>query len=217
MVPPPCSLRALNLSATSPDMTAAFQVTSLSVVEATSFFKPLIRSKYLSPLISGQRAEKTSYVTRPRRKNSTSASCLYAYSLLSSSKKGNIHVIGDSITPSSETKLDTISFLIELPSLLRLGGPASAAPIRRNGGLRRLPRGRGRPSFGGYATSQERPVAARSNWPEMIIAAAGCGERRPMDIVPFDYYIRRSGPVASGVFQCSVLARLCVLAMVRIS
>src|SRR5262245_33945203 len=64
-----------------------------------------------------------------------------AYSLLSSSKKGDIHVIGDSITPSSETKLDTISFLIELPSWLRLGGPASAAPIRRSGGLRRLPRG----------------------------------------------------------------------------
>src|SRR5262245_14750456 len=32
-------------------ITDAFQVTSLSVVEATSFFKPLIRSKYLSPLI----------------------------------------------------------------------------------------------------------------------------------------------------------------------
>src|SRR5262245_66537826 len=136
MVPPPCSLRALNLSATSPDMTAAFQVTSLSVVEATSFFKPLIRSKYLSPLISGQRADKTSYVTRPRRKNSTSASCLYAYSFLSSSKKRDVHVIGDSMTPSSETKLDTMSFLIELRSFLRLECPASAAPTRSSGGLR---------------------------------------------------------------------------------
>src|SRR4029453_5316094 len=96
MVPPPCSFRALNVAATSPDMTAAFQVTSLSVVEATSFFRPLIRSKYLLPLIWGQRGEKTSYVTRPRRKKSTSASCLYAYSLVSSSKKGDVHVIGDS-------------------------------------------------------------------------------------------------------------------------
>src|SRR5262245_47471470 len=154
MVPPPCSFRALNAAATSPDMTAAFQVTSLSVVEATSFFKPLIRSKYLSPLISGQRAEKRSYVTRPRSKNSTSASCVYAYSLLSSSKKGDVHVIGDSMTPSNETKLDTISFLIALPSFFRPEGPVSAAPIGRCGGLRRPPRERGQPSSGSYATSQ---------------------------------------------------------------
>src|SRR4029450_9500246 len=58
MVPPLCSLSALNVAATSPVITDAFQVTSLSVVEATSFFRPLIRSKYLSPLICGQRAGK---------------------------------------------------------------------------------------------------------------------------------------------------------------
>src|SRR5262245_10358437 len=33
------------------------------------------------------------------------------------------------MTPSSETKLDTISFLIELPSFVRPEGPVSAAPF----------------------------------------------------------------------------------------
>src|SRR3989442_456982 len=69
-----------------------------------------------------------------------------ACSWFSWSKNGEVQSIGASTTPSSEMELATISFrIVTQPSGRLRRGRASAAPTRRNGGLRRRLPERGRP------------------------------------------------------------------------
>jgi hypothetical protein len=85
----------------------AFHVTSASDWEATYLGMALIRSMYGLPLMADQFARNRSYVTRPMTKASESSNSSIASCVASSSKAAQRS--GDSITPSSETRVDSIS------------------------------------------------------------------------------------------------------------
>jgi hypothetical protein len=98
--------------ATSPVIGVAFQVVSRRLAEATNLGSRLIVSRYGSPVTCDQAAANFSYVTRPGKNASTSASWACAYSLFSSSQYGSAHSSGEPTTPSSDTSVASISFLI---------------------------------------------------------------------------------------------------------
>jgi hypothetical protein len=117
-------------AATSPVIAAAFQVVSSRLAEATNLGRRLIMSRYGSPVTCDQAAANFSYVTRPSKNASTSASWACAWCLFSASQYGSAHSSGEPTTPSSDTSVASTSFLI--PSLLLV-------PVARRTGARTAP------------------------------------------------------------------------------